>query len=224
VNPGENKEVWKCNGAYGKKSEGSGFIAHTDREFFLYDVPTAPGSSGSPVFNQQGKVVGIHHSFLTLQQLRKGTRMDAIFRSFQTRYLEHKLQDKTMYDELPPLMALAKEEFIGDITKSKYLKRYWEQLETQKVSLMYLCDYYNCTISLTCQWRGYSFPKIICKLLINNWENKSNGKFVYYIIDFFYDDEREISHFPMQKGMKNQFIIAESVDEAENRITWENMK
>ena len=35
---------------------------------FLYSIPTLNGSSGSPILNKDGKVVGVHHAGYALKQ------------------------------------------------------------------------------------------------------------------------------------------------------------
>ncbi|WP_196218218.1 trypsin-like peptidase domain-containing protein [Streptomyces blattellae] len=49
-------------GHYKKISMQNNFVVYADRSVIQYTTSTQPGSSGSPVFNNEFEVVGIHHS------------------------------------------------------------------------------------------------------------------------------------------------------------------
>jgi hypothetical protein len=49
-------------GHYKKISLQNNFVAYADRQVVQYTTSTMPGSSGSPVFNDDFRVVAIHHS------------------------------------------------------------------------------------------------------------------------------------------------------------------
>ena len=46
--------------------------------YLHYQTPTDPGSSGSPIFNQNWELVGIHHSASKEKQANEGIRLDRI--------------------------------------------------------------------------------------------------------------------------------------------------
>ena len=52
-------------------------VAVSDR-FVHYRTPTDPGSSGSPVFNQNWELVALHHASSAVHRANEGVRMDAI--------------------------------------------------------------------------------------------------------------------------------------------------
>lgn len=43
----------------------SGAMPNIERDAVLYSIPVAPGSSGSPIFNNRGEIVGMVHSVYT---------------------------------------------------------------------------------------------------------------------------------------------------------------
>lgn len=47
-------------------------------QYLHYQTPTDPGSSGSPIFNQDWQLVGIHHSASKEMQANEGIRIDRI--------------------------------------------------------------------------------------------------------------------------------------------------
>jgi V8-like Glu-specific endopeptidase len=57
-----------------------------DRKFIFYTTDTEKGSSGSPVFNADWKVVGLHHQALKFEELNKGTLFTSIQEYLQTLY------------------------------------------------------------------------------------------------------------------------------------------
>jgi S1-C subfamily serine protease len=46
--------------------------------YLHYRTPTDPGSSGSPIFNQEWELIGLHHSASTARQANEGIRIDVI--------------------------------------------------------------------------------------------------------------------------------------------------
>lgn len=62
VDLGETKEGYKSQMTRGYVSQ------LTDETEFLYSIPTLNGSSGSPILNKDGKVVGVHHAGYALKQ------------------------------------------------------------------------------------------------------------------------------------------------------------
>lgn len=59
---GETKEGYKSQMTRGYVSQ------LTDETEFLYSIPTLNGSSGSPILNKDGKVVGVHHAGYAFKQ------------------------------------------------------------------------------------------------------------------------------------------------------------
>jgi V8-like Glu-specific endopeptidase len=61
-------------GHYKKISMQSNFVAYADARVVQYVTSTMPGSSGSPVFDDEFRAVAIHHSGGTLQQPGTGAQ------------------------------------------------------------------------------------------------------------------------------------------------------
>lgn len=53
-------------------------LVSVDDRYLHYRTPTDPGSSGSPIFNQNWELVGIHHSASKEMQANEGIRLDRI--------------------------------------------------------------------------------------------------------------------------------------------------
>jgi S1-C subfamily serine protease len=53
-------------------------LVSVDNRYLHYRTPTDPGSSGSPIFNQNWELVGIHHSASKEMQANEGIRLDRI--------------------------------------------------------------------------------------------------------------------------------------------------
>ncbi len=53
-------------------------VSQVDRKHLWYRAPTDPGSSGSPVFDQDWNVVGLHHSFSPEHQANEGIQIQRI--------------------------------------------------------------------------------------------------------------------------------------------------
>ena len=61
-------------GFYKKISLQNNFVAHADDRLIQYYTSTEAGSSGSPVFNEDFEVVGLHHSWTALAEPDPGQR------------------------------------------------------------------------------------------------------------------------------------------------------
>ena len=61
-------------GFYKKISMQNNFVAHADDRLIQYYTSTEAGSSGSPVFNEDFEVVGLHHSWIELAEPDPGQR------------------------------------------------------------------------------------------------------------------------------------------------------
>lgn len=61
-------------GFYKKISLQNNFVAHADDRLLQYYTSTEAGSSGSPVFNEDFEVVGLHHSWTALAEPDPGQR------------------------------------------------------------------------------------------------------------------------------------------------------
>jgi hypothetical protein len=55
--------------------------------YLHYKTPTDPGSSGSPIFNQNWELVGIHHSASREMQANEGIRIDRILEDIRKKLL-----------------------------------------------------------------------------------------------------------------------------------------
>ena len=53
-------------------------LVSVDERYLHYQTPTDPGSSGSPIFNQNWELVGIHHSASREMRANEGIRIDRI--------------------------------------------------------------------------------------------------------------------------------------------------
>jgi S1-C subfamily serine protease len=53
-------------------------LVSVGERYLHYQTPTDPGSSGSPIFNQNWELVGIHHSASKEKQANEGIRLDRI--------------------------------------------------------------------------------------------------------------------------------------------------
>ena len=53
-------------------------VSQVDSKHLWYRAPTDPGSSGSPVFDQDWNVVGLHHSFSPEHKANEGIRIQRI--------------------------------------------------------------------------------------------------------------------------------------------------
>ena len=61
-------------GFFKKISLQNNFVAHADDRLIQYYTSTEAGSSGSPVFNDDFEVVGLHHSWIELAEPDPGQR------------------------------------------------------------------------------------------------------------------------------------------------------
>lgn len=61
-------------GFYKKISLQNNFVAHADDRLIQYYTSTEAGSSGSPVFNDEFEVVGLHHGWIELAEPDPGQR------------------------------------------------------------------------------------------------------------------------------------------------------
>jgi V8-like Glu-specific endopeptidase len=61
-------------GHYKKISMQNNFVAYADSQVVQYTTSTEPGSSGSPVFNDEFEVIAIHHSGGMLAEPNSGRR------------------------------------------------------------------------------------------------------------------------------------------------------
>jgi V8-like Glu-specific endopeptidase len=58
-------------------------LVSVDDRYLHYRTPTDPGSSGSPIFNQNWELVGIHHSSSKEMQANEGIRIDRIIEAIR---------------------------------------------------------------------------------------------------------------------------------------------
>ena len=66
------------HGAHMSVSVQDNKMAETRKPYLLYRTPTAPGSSGSPIFNQNWEAVGLHHAAAESGDLNEGIDLQEI--------------------------------------------------------------------------------------------------------------------------------------------------
>ena len=62
-------------------------VVKTDQRHLWYRAPTDPGSSGSPVFDQDWNVVGLHHSSSAEHEANEGIRMEKIIADIRAKLI-----------------------------------------------------------------------------------------------------------------------------------------
>ena len=65
----------------GKKQIDSGLVVDQDSENLFYQCDTLPGSSGSPVLDEYGNLVGLHKAGCLRKAANKGTSIGAILQA-----------------------------------------------------------------------------------------------------------------------------------------------
>ena len=75
VKPNQRVAIIQHPGGFYKKiSQQNNFVAYADKRLIQYYTSTDEGSSGSPVFNEDFEVVGLHHSWIALAEPDPGQR------------------------------------------------------------------------------------------------------------------------------------------------------